>query len=242
VATRAIDFGKASQSPKAQPRLKTTVKEDARADSRARRYDPAETKQRVLSAAHMLFSTKGFANTGTADIAREADVSEGSIFYHFGSKKALLAELGVRHGRMMIEAMEQGDALEDLEPGIIIPRVFEFCRNNMMWEGMSGEKCDGSGPAPTAGPKAALSKNEDAEPFYHAAKDTTTEWILRQMNIAMAKRGITGVEIDIAASFTHHIVGDAIDRVMTAPTPEEAARVEKETVRFVRAACNYPAN
>jgi hypothetical protein len=62
------------------------------------------------------------------------------------------------------------------------------------------------------------------------------------MNIAMAKRGITGVEIDIAASFTHHIVGDAIDRVMTAPTPEEAARVEKETVRFVRAACNYPAN
>jgi AcrR family transcriptional regulator len=190
----------------------------------------------------MLFSTKGFANTGTADIAREADVSEGSIFYHFGSKKALLAELGVRHGRMMIEAMEQGDALEDLEPGIIIPRVFEFCRNNMMWEGMSGEKCDGSGPAPTAGPKAALSQNEDAEPFYHAAKDTTTEWILRQMNIAMAKRGITGVEIDIAASFTHHIVGDAIDRVMTAPTPEEAARVEKETVRFVRAACNYPAN
>jgi len=242
VATRAIDFGKAPQSPKAQPRLKTTVREDARADSRARRYDPAETKQRVLSAAHMLFSTKGFANTGTADIAREADVSEGSIFYHFGSKKALLAELGVRHGRMMIEAMEQGDALEDLEPGIIIPRVFEFCRNNMMWEGMSGEKCDGSGPAPTAGPKAALSKNEDAEPFYHAAKDTTTEWILRQMNIAMAKRGITGVEIDIAASFTHHIVGDAIDRVMTAPTPEEAARVEKETVRFVRAACNYPAN
>jgi hypothetical protein len=137
---------------------------------------------------------------------------------------------------MMIEAMEQGDALEDLEPGIIIPRVFEFCRNNMMWEGMGGEKCDGPGP------KAAMANNEDAEPFYHAAKDTTTEWILRQMRIAMAKRGITGVEIDIAASFTHHIVGDAIDRVLTAPTPEEAGRVEKETVRFVRAACNYPTN
>lgn len=236
MATRALDFVKAPQSQKPQ----ASVKAEARTDSRARRYDPAETKQRVLAAAHMLFSTKGFANTGTADIAREADVSEGSIFYHFGSKKALLAELGVRHGRMMIEAMEQGDSLEDLEPGIIIPRVFEFCRNNMMWEGMSGEKCDGSGPTPTAGPKAAMSQNEDAEPFYHAAKDTTTEWILRQMNIAMAKRGITGVEIDIAASFTHHIVGDAIDRVMTAPTAEEAARVEKETVRFVRAACGYP--
>lgn len=219
MATRAIDSRNA----------------EARTDSRARRYDPAETKQRVLAAAHMLFSTKGFANTGTADIAREADVSEGSIFYHFGSKKALLAELGVRHGRMMIEAMEAGDALEDLEPGIIIPRVFAFCRENMLWEGVSGSVC-ADGP----GPKAQMAQNPDAEPFYHAAKDTTTAWILGQMTLAMAKRGITGVEVDIAASFTHHIVGDAIDRVMMAATPEEAARVEKETVRFVRAACNYP--
>jgi AcrR family transcriptional regulator len=183
----------------------------------------------------MLFSTRGFASTGTADIAREADVSEGSIFYHFGSKKALLAELGIRHGTMMIEAMEAGDALEDLEPGIIIPRVFEFCRNNMLWEGISGAPCDG-GP----GPKASMAQNPDAEPFYHAAKDTTTAWILRQMTLAMGKRGISGVEIDIAASFTHHIVGDAIDRVLTAASPEEAARVERETVRFVRAACCYP--
>ena len=206
-----------------------------RTDTRARRYDPAETKQRVLAAAHMLFSTKGFASTGTADIAREADVSEGSIFYHFGSKKALLSELGIRHGKMMIEAMEAGDALEDLEPGIIIPRVFTFCRENMLWEGVSNTGC-----ADSAGPKAVMAQNPDAEPFYHAAKDTTTAWILRQMTVAMAKRGITGVEIDIAASFTHHIVGDAIDRVLMAPTPDEADRVAKETVRFVRAACCYP--
>ncbi len=235
MASRAIDIGKASATSRPAPLSKVpAAKIESRGDSRARRYDPAETKQRVLAAAHMLFATKGFANTGTADIAREADVSEGSIFYHFGSKKALLAELGVRHGRMMIDAMEQGDALEDLEPGIIIPRVFEFCRNNMMWEGMAGEKCDGSGP------KAAMANSADAEPFYHAAKATTTEWIHRQMTTAMAKRGITDVDIEIAASFTHHVVGDAIDRVLMAPTPEEAARVEKETVRFVRAACNYP--
>ncbi len=205
---------------------------DVRSDSRARRYDPAETKQRVLAAAHMLFSTKGFASTGTADIAREADVSEGSIFYHFGSKKALLAELGARHGQMMIEAMEGGDALEDLEPGIIIPRVFEFCRNNMLWEGITGSECEVGKPA--------IIKNPDAEPFYHAAKATTTEWIHHQMTVAMAKHGITDVDIELAASFTHHIVGDAIERILTATTVEESDRVERETVRFVRAACGYP--
>lgn len=234
MATRAIDSRASDpQTPKADPR----------ADSRARRYDPAETKQRVLAAAHMLFSTKGFAGTGTADIAREADVSEGSIFYHFGSKKALLAELGARHGQMMIEAMEGGDALEDLEPGIIIPRVFEFCRNNLLWEHM-GDPCreTGQNSGREAGPKAQMAQNAEAEPFYHAAKATTTAWIHNQMTIAMAKRGITGVDIELAASFTHHVVGDAIDLVLTARTPEEAERVERETVRFIRAACHYPSN
>ncbi len=226
MATRAID------SRSADSKTTEARTPEARTDSRARRYDPAETKQRVLAAAHMLFSTKGFASTGTADIAREADVSEGSIFYHFGSKKALLAELGARHGRMMIEAMEGDDALEDLEPGIILPRVFEFCRTNMLWEGITGSECEVGKPA--------MVKNPEAEPFYHAAKATTTEWIHRQMTVAMAKRGITNVDIELAASFTHHIVGDAIERILTATTPEESERVERETVRFVRAACNYP--
>ena len=228
MATRAIDIVNSSQASKASTRP------DIRSDSRARRYDPAETKQRVLAAAHMLFSTKGFAGTGTADIAREADVSEGSIFYHFGSKKALLAELGVRHGQLMIEAMEQGDALEDLEPGIIIPRVFDFCRASMLWEGITGSECEVGKPA--------VMKNPEAEPFYHAAKATTTEWIHRQMRVSMAKRGITGIDLELAASFMHHVVGDAIDLVLTADSPEDAERVEKETVRFIRAACNYPAN
>ncbi len=230
MATRAIDSRNAD--PKPDPRA------DTRSDTRARRYDPAETRQRVLAAAHMLFSAKGFANTGTADIAREADVSEGSIFYHFGSKKALLAELGVRHGRMMIAAMEGSDALEDLEPGIIILRVFKFCRESLLLEGMGEIRGEVRGDTRA---KARMADNPDAEPFYHAAKATTTEWLQRQMSVAMAKRGIANVDIEIAASFTHHIVGDAIDRILTAPTPEAAARVEKETVRFVRAACNYPA-
>ena len=228
MATRALDSNsvagnQARSGSRAAPRA---------ADMRARRYDPTETKARVLAAAHMLFSRNGFANTGTADIAREADVSEGSIFYHFGSKKALLAELGRRHGDAMVAAMEDGFALEDLEPGITVPRVLRFVRDNMIWETAEADCTE-------CGPKAALAANADAEPFYHAAKEVTTDWIKRHMEAALAKRGITGVEIDIAASFTHHVVGDAIDRWLCAATPEEADRVERETVRYVRAASGY---
>ncbi len=199
---------------------------------RARRYDPAETKSRVLSAAHMLFSRQGFAATGTADIAREANVSEGSIFYHFGSKKALLEELGRRHGEAMIEAMEAGYTLAQLGPDITIPRVLRFVRDNMMWEDMDGD-CN------ECGPMSKKAATPDAEPFYHAAKEVTTDWIQRHLSAALAAQGVTGVEIDLAASFTHHIVGDAIDRWLCASTPEEADRIERETIRFVRAGSGY---
>ena len=200
-------------------------------DTRARRYDPAETRQRVLAAANMLFATKGYAATGTADIAREADVSEGSIFYHFGSKKNLLAELGRSHGETMIAAMQQDDRLEDLEPGITIPRVFEFCRTNTLWEGITGSECEVGTPA--------IMKNPEAEPFYHAAKDMTVSWLRTQMAAALAHRGVTGINIPLAASFTHHVVGDAIELILTATSDEERAAVEAETVRYVRAAFGY---
>ncbi|WP_416907619.1 MAG: TetR/AcrR family transcriptional regulator [Polymorphobacter sp.] len=216
MATRAID----------------TSETEGKGESRARRYDPAETRARVLSAAYMLFSTKGFARTGTADIAREADVSEGSIFYHFGSKQKLLEELGRRHGEMMIAYMHGEDALEDLEPGIIVPRVFEFVRANSMWEGMTGESCEATA-------RTKLMMSAEVEPFYHAAKDTVVEWVQRHMAAAFAKRGIDGIEIDIAASFTHLFVGEAIDRIFATDDAAEQARVERETIRFMRAACRY---
>jgi AcrR family transcriptional regulator len=202
-----------------------------RGDTRSRRYDPAETRQRVLAAANMLFSTKGFASTGTADIAREADVSEGSIFYHFGSKQNLLAELGRRYGEQMIAAMQQGDALEDLEPGIIVERVFEFCRTNGIWQAMTGSECEVG--------VLAVVKNPEGEPFYKASKDTTNKWIARQMEVSFARRGITGIDVAMAASFTHHVVGDAIDLYLTAPDDAARQRVVTETTRYVRAACGY---
>lgn len=180
----------------------------------------------------MLFSSRGFASTGTADIAREADVSEGSIFYHFGSKKNLLAELGRSYGEAMIAAMHQGDPLETLEPGIIIPRVFEFCATNNMWESVTGSECEVGVPA--------MHKNPEGEPFYMASKETTNAWITHQMEVAFAYRGITGIDIPMAASFTHHVVGDAIELYLTATDEAARTRVVKETVRFVRAACGYP--
>jgi hypothetical protein len=65
------------------------------------------------------------------------------------------------------------------------------------------------------------------------------EWAQRHMQAAFAKRGITGVEIDLAATFLHLVVGEALDQTFATADPEEQARIERETIRFVRAACGF---
>ena len=47
-------------------------------------------KQRILEIATERFSEEGYAAVSTASIARHAQVSEGLIFRHFGSKRGLL--------------------------------------------------------------------------------------------------------------------------------------------------------
>ena len=200
-------------------------------EPRSRRYDPAETRQRVLEAANLLFSTKGYAATGTADIARAADVSEGSIFYHFGSKKNLLVDIGRMYGERMIAVMQGDDALEDLEPGLMIDRCLDFCIEHREWETITGETCS------EGKPHSMMSA--DAEPFYHASREVTCDWVAKQMAAAMTKRGMSGVNIAFAAQLTYAVVGEAIDAVVATTDAARRAEVRAETIRFVRAAVGY---
>lgn len=207
------------------------------AESRSRRYDPAETRQRVLEAANHLFSTQGFAKTGTADIARAADVSEGSIFYHFGSKRSLLEELGRMYGERMCAAMEAGDRLEDLEPGITIQRCFDYCATQKSWENIVNANC-----ASTAGHgKMGLKSNPDAEPFYRASHEVVSAWCENQYRAMAKKYDLTDVDTRIAAELTYAVVGAALD-IAFAPgvNDEQRRRVETETIRYVRCACGLP--
>lgn len=48
------------------------------------------TREKILNAAIIEFSTYGFENVTTKDIAKKANVSEGSIFRYFKSKSDLL--------------------------------------------------------------------------------------------------------------------------------------------------------
>jgi len=219
---------------KAGPRGDSRVDSRARSAPRAvvRRYDPSETRTRVLEAAYMLFGTRGYANTGTADIAREADVSEGSIFYHFGSKRALLAELGRLHGEKLVAAMQGEDALENVSFELSINRCFDFCEINNVWDDVV-EEGDRSKPK--------VNKHDpEIEPFFHATREVVEDWTRRHLE-AVRHRGDPCIDTSIAASFIFALVGDALRRYFHPDTTAaEKLRIRAETVRFCTAASGLP--
>lgn len=51
---------------------------------------PRSTHERILEAAKTLFASKGYENTSTVAIARQAGTSESQLMKHFGSKEGLL--------------------------------------------------------------------------------------------------------------------------------------------------------
>ena len=54
-------------------------------------------REAILSAAELLFSTRGFNAVSIRDIALEAGANPGSVTYHFKSKDGLLLEIYKRH-------------------------------------------------------------------------------------------------------------------------------------------------
>jgi len=49
-------------------------------------------KEDIIEAATRLFAAKGFNETSTAEVAREAGVAQGTLFYHFKTKEGIMLE------------------------------------------------------------------------------------------------------------------------------------------------------
>ncbi|MGL6043184.1 MAG: TetR/AcrR family transcriptional regulator [Sandaracinobacteroides sp.] len=232
VATKAVAAheGKGSRLRRARQDAVKPV-----ADSKSRRYDPAETRARVLEAAYMLFGTRGYANTGTADIAAQADVSEGSIFYHFGSKRALLVELGKLHGQKMTKAMQGEDSLHSLTFEVTITRCFDFAEQSNVWEEVVH---DGTCPPVNKMQK----KNPEAEPFFHAAKEYVVGWTKAHLEAVAAQFGPLTMDTTVAANLIFALVGEAMQHYFDPDAkPEDRLRIRTECIRFSTAAAGHPA-
>lgn len=66
-----------------------------------------ERREQVLDAAMRAFSRTGYFGTSTADIAREAGISQGYVLHLFGSKETLFLTALARAGDRIVAQMKE---------------------------------------------------------------------------------------------------------------------------------------
>lgn len=91
-------------------------------------------KERIIEVAIEILAEKNFQNMTTAEIARKAEVAEGTIYRHFKNKQALFIEvLHVITEKMNISIIDEahfGDTLHDTMK--LIAEVFLSAENSML--------------------------------------------------------------------------------------------------------------
>lgn len=91
------------------------------------------TRNNLLQAGLKVFSQKGYSATRVEDIARQADVSTGAIYHHFGGKSDLyiaLVELNSAKANQLAEQI----VLEGGSPAVLLRRLlvrmFEYAEED----------------------------------------------------------------------------------------------------------------
>ena len=90
------------------------------------RRDPQEKRGRILAVARRLLSEQPYEATTTAEIARLAGVSEGSVFHHFRCKRELLQAVAEDYAGDLWEAMFGSGLWERLSFKLSFERAYEF--------------------------------------------------------------------------------------------------------------------
>ncbi len=95
--------------------------------------EAAETHETLLKAALKVFSHKGFFAASLEDVAKEANVTRGAIYWHFGSKaelyNALLGKYATLSQEIVQTAAAQGGSLTDILRRVFI-RLLETVATN----------------------------------------------------------------------------------------------------------------
>jgi AcrR family transcriptional regulator len=84
------------------------------ADRREREKN--ERRRLIMDAAHRLFSSKGFSATTMEEIAREAELSPGTIYLYFKNKEELYGSLQVRDLGLLLKRLERINKGRERDP------------------------------------------------------------------------------------------------------------------------------
>jgi AcrR family transcriptional regulator len=86
-----------------------------------------EKRQFIINIASRVFVEKGFENATLADIAREAGMSKGTLYYYYSSKSDLIFDVAEKHIEVILDSVDQKRELNkgDISPAIALKELFE---------------------------------------------------------------------------------------------------------------------
>ncbi|HLX24359.1 MAG TPA: TetR family transcriptional regulator [Usitatibacter sp.] len=92
--------------------------------ARRTKEEAQETRTRILDAAEVVFHDKGVANSSLEEIAAEADLTRGAIYWHFKDKAELFDAMMQRVALPVEDILERaGGGRCDLEPLQVLRRA-----------------------------------------------------------------------------------------------------------------------
>ena len=145
------------------------------------RRAPAEKRARIIAVARACFSERAYAETTTAEIARRAGVSEGTIFHHFGTKRGLMVAVAEDYARDMAQAILGG--LDVFDP----PATEECFRRGLAFlqkEGALGLRT----PAGAAGEAVKIVREAVREAMIAEGEKVLDAWQERKLIRRMSSR------------------------------------------------------
>ena len=78
-----------------------------------KKYNPQQTKEKILSVSAALFAEKGYDKTSMQDIVNALEMSKGAIFHHFNSKEEVLQAVMAQQFSHVEQEMHQRIAALD---------------------------------------------------------------------------------------------------------------------------------
>ncbi|MCM1173844.1 MAG: TetR/AcrR family transcriptional regulator [Blautia sp.] len=89
-----------------------------------RKYD------RILDALHQLLENETIQNISVSDIAKEAGIGKGSIYYYFPSKEAILDALIERNYEKPLKTAKTLAMQTEISPFMRMAMIFQACRSS----------------------------------------------------------------------------------------------------------------
>jgi TetR/AcrR family acrAB operon transcriptional repressor len=87
--------------------------------ARKTKAEAEQTRHRIITCSRQVFCRAGVTNTSLEEIAKEAGVTRGAVYWHFKNKADLFLAVRAETGRILkLERTGPGDALQRLERGL----------------------------------------------------------------------------------------------------------------------------